>query len=152
VALETVRSPLQGNVQPIEKGHSGKTRSADLEIGGLRVADVGDRAGEGEDGCIGGASRWPTAANIFEGVEVAGGCAEALQINIHRLRGNEVGAAGTGEAKAGLYLAAADSALSVGGEDHVATESSVAAKEEAADCAERSVAPGAAQADRDLAE
>ena len=89
---------------------------------------------------------------IVEGMEVAGGGTEALEIDGEWLGGNEVGTAGVGEAEAGLQGAVVDGALRVGGEGHLAAEAGVATEENAAAFAEGDVAPFAAEVDGDLVE
>jgi hypothetical protein len=141
-----------GYVQPVEEGCSGKAGSADFDGGGVGVADVRDGARDGEGWGIGGASGRPAAVDVLKAVKVRGGCAEALEIDIERLGGDEVGAAGSSELKAGLDGAVADSSLGVGREDHVAAETDVVTEDEKAGLTEGDVAPFATEADGDLAE
>ena len=79
--------------------------------------------------------------DVLKAVEVGGGCTEALEVDVKRLGGNEVGTARSGELKMGLDGAVADGALNVGGEGHVATKSGVAAEEEKTGLAEGDVPP-----------
>ena len=90
--------------------------------------------------------------DVLESVEVAGGGAEALEVDVEGLVGDEVGAAGAGELEAGLEGAVADGALRVGGKGHLAAEAGIATEEDKACLAERDVAPFAAEADGDFSE
>jgi len=90
--------------------------------------------------------------NVLEAVEVAGGGAEALEVDVERLGGDEVCAAGSDELKVGLDGAVADGSLGVGGEGHVAAEAGVPAEEDETGLAEGDVAPLAAEVERDLAQ
>ena len=66
-------------------------------------------------------------------MEVTGGGAETLEIDVEGLVGNEVCAPCVGELKAGLDGAFADDALNVDGEVEVAAEAGVTAEEERVD-------------------
>ena len=90
--------------------------------------------------------------DVLKAVEGVGGGAEALEVDVERLGGDEVGAAGAGEAEAGLDGAVADGSLRVGGEDHVAAEAGVATEKDEAGLAERDIAPFAVKVDGNLAE
>ena len=140
-----------GDVQPVEEGCGGKARSADLDGGGVGIADVGDGSGDGEGWWPGGSGGRPAAVDVLKAVEVAGGGAETLEIDVERLGGNKVSAASAGELKAGLDGAVADGSLHVGRKDHVAAEAGVATKKDEAGLAERSVAPLSLEADGNLA-
>jgi len=139
-------------VQPVEEGRGGEAGGADFDGGGVGVADVGEGAGDGEGGGIGGAGGRPAAADVLKAVEVAGGGAEALEIDVEGLGGDEVGAAGAGELEAGLDGAVADGPLRVGREDHIAAEAGVATEDDETGLTEGDVAPFAAKVDGDLAE
>ncbi len=141
-----------GNAEPVDEGSGGQAGSSDLDRGRFEVAKIGKSASEGENGRVRGAGGWPAAAEALEAVEVAGGGAKALEVDVHGLRGYEVGATGADEAKVALNQAVADGSLRVGGEVHLATEAGVAAEEEAADFAQWGVTPCAAKTDRDLFE
>ncbi len=82
-----------GDAEPVEHSGGGKARGANLDGGGFGIADVGDGSGDGEGGRVGGAGGRPTAVDVLKAVEVAGCSAEALEIDVERLGGNEVGAA-----------------------------------------------------------
>ena len=98
---DAIGNTRTGDAEPVEQGGGGDAGSAGVEGGGVEGADVGEVSGEGEDGSRGGAGGRPAAANVLKGVEVAGGGAEALQIDVEGLGGDEVGAAGVDEAEAG---------------------------------------------------
>ncbi len=88
--------------------------------------------------------------DVLKAVEIAGGGAEALEIDVERLVGHKVCAAGAGKLKAGLYGAVADGSLDVSREDHVAAETGVTAQKDDAGLAEGCVAPFAMEVDGDL--
>jgi hypothetical protein len=85
-----------GDVEPFEEGCGGEAGGADLNCGGVGIAYVWNGSRDGESGGIGRSGGRPTAVDVLEAVEVAGGGAEALEVDIEGLSGDEVGASGTG--------------------------------------------------------
>ena len=141
-----------GYVQPVEESRGGEAGGADFDRGGVGVADVGDGAGDREGWGAGGAGGGPAAVDVLKAVEVRGGSAEALEVDVEGLGWHEVGSTGSGELKAGLDGAVADGSLGVGGKDHIAAKAGVTTEDDEACLTERDVAPLAAEADGDLAE